>query len=39
MDRLTSAHRPSVTAEINTPGRKAAGAEGQNPSHLDLNNG
>ena len=27
----------SLTAEINTPGRKAAGAEGKNPSRLDFN--
>ena len=29
--------RTSLTAEINTPGRKAAGAEGKNPSRLDFN--
>ena len=31
--------RTSLTAEINTPGRKAAGTEGKNPSRLNLNNG
>jgi hypothetical protein len=31
--------RTSLTTEINTPCRKAAGAEGKTPSRLDFNNG